>query len=234
MNRFFGRLAEPLILAALGLAGVAATIFLGIAEEVIEGDSQAIDHWLMQRLRHPGDPTTARGPAWLATASRDITALGDMTILALVVLAVSVFLLLARRPRMAGFVMAATISGAALVATLKGFFERDRPAFASPEVYLATSSFPSGHAAMSTLVYLTLAALLLNLVTDIRLKAYMLCVALTVSLMIGLSRIYLGVHWPSDVAAGWAIGAAWALAWWSLAQIFPDPVAPLPGTKANR
>ena len=222
MSGRFARLAEPLILFALALASLAATIFLGIAEEVTAGDTQAIDHWLMQWLRHPGDPHAAIGPAWLLIVSRDITALGDIAILALVVLAVSVFLLLARRPRMAGYVLAATVSGALLVALLKGFFERERPPFALPEIHVVTSSFPSGHAAMSTLVYLTLAALLANLITDIRLKAYVLCIALTVSLLIGLSRVYLGVHWPSDVAAGWAIGAAWALAWWSLAQLLPN------------
>ncbi len=217
----FSKLTEPFLLTALGLAGAAAWIFLGIADEVVEGDTQAFDAWLLQHLRDPTDPGAVIGPAWLSIASRDITALGDIAILILVVLTVTGFLILARRWRAAGFVLASTISGMVMVAILKHVFERNRPGFTAPDFYVATSSFPSGHAMMSAVVYLTLAALLARLVADVRLKAYVLGVALVVTWLIGLSRVYLGVHWPSDVAAGWAIGAAWALAWWILAQVFP-------------
>jgi len=221
------KLTEPLILLALGVAGASAWVFLGIADEVAEGDTQLIDGWLLQLLRNPADPSTAIGPGWLSTASRDITALGDMAILMFIVLVVAGFLALARRWRTAVFVLAATVSGSVMAGILKHVFERNRPTFASSDVYIATSSFPSGHAMMSAVVYLTLAALLARLISDVRLKAYVLGVALVVTLLIGLSRIYLGVHWPSDVAAGWAIGAAWALAWWILAQIFLGPEKPI-------
>lgn len=220
------KLAEPLILIALAIAALSAWIFLGIADEVAEGDTQLIDGWVLFLLRDPADFSTAVGPAWLRTASRDITALGDIGILMFIVLVVTGFLALARRWHTAGFVLAATLSGSLMAGLLKQVFERNRPSFASPEVYIATSSFPSGHAMMSAVVYLTLAALLARLVSEVRLKAYVLGVALIVTWLIGLSRVYLGVHWPSDVAAGWAVGAAWALAWWILAQIFLGPEKP--------
>ncbi len=136
----------------------------------------------------------------------------------------TVFLVLARHVRMALFVLASIISGMILAAVLKNLFERDRPALVPPmigahDLYVATSSFPSGHAMMSAIVYLTLGALLARLADNLHLKIYVLGVALTVAMLVGLSRIYLGVHWPSDVAAGWAIGAAWALGWWVAAQL---------------
>jgi undecaprenyl-diphosphatase len=131
------------------------------------------------------------------------------------------FLLLAWQVRMALFVLASVISGMILTAILKNLFERDRPPLISSAIdgYVATSSFPSSHAMMSAVVYLTLGALLARLAHDLHLKIYVLGVALTAVLLVGLSRIYLGVHWPSDVAAGWTIGAAWALGWWVAAQL---------------
>jgi undecaprenyl-diphosphatase len=156
--------------------------------------------------------------------ARDVTALGDFAILGFVLLAVTIFLVLARQIRMALFVLASILSGMILAAVLKNLFERNRPALIPPvagahDLYLTTSSFPSGHAMMSAIVYLTLGALLARLVRDLHLKIYVLSVALSVALLVGLSRVYLGVHWPSDVAAGWAIGAAWALGWWVAAQL---------------
>lgn len=223
MSGRLNKLTEPLILIALAIAAASAWVFLGIADEVAEGDTQLIDGWVLLLLRDPADLSTAIGPVWLRTASRDITALGDIGILMFIVLVVTGFLALARRWRTAGFVLAATLSGSLMVGILKHMFERNRPTFASAEIYIATSSFPSGHAMMSAVVYLTLAALLARLVSEVHLKVYVLGVALVVTWVIGLSRVYLGVHWPSDVAAGWAVGAAWALAWWILAQIFLGP-----------
>lgn len=218
------KLTEPFILAVLAVAAVGFWAFFGIASEMLEGETDAVDKLLLHLLREPGDPSRAIGPEWLMVAARDITALGDFAILALVLLAVTIFLVLARQRHMALFVFASVVSGMALAAVLKNLFERERPALVPPvvdahDLYIATSSFPSGHAMMSAVVYLTLGALLARLAHDLRLKIYVLGVALTVVLMVGLSRIYLGVHWPSDVAAGWAVGAAWALAWWVAAQL---------------
>lgn len=214
------KLTEPLILGALAMAAAGFWAFFGIAGEMLEGDTDALDKWLLRLFR---DPSRARGPDWLVVAARDITALGDFAVLTIVLLAVEIFLVLARQVRMALFVLASVISGMILAAVLKTQFERDRPALVPPldahDLYVATSSFPSGHAMMSAVVYLTLGALLARLVDNLTLKIYVLGVALTLALLVGVSRIYLGVHWPSDVAAGWAIGAAWALGWWVTAQL---------------
>jgi undecaprenyl-diphosphatase len=218
------KLTEPLILAVLAVAAAGFWAFFVLASEMLEGETDAVDKLLLHLLREPGDASRAIGPEWLMVAARDVTAMGDFAILTIVLLAVVTFLLLARQVRMALFVLASVISGRILAAILKNLFERDRPALIPPaidahDLYVATSSFPSGHAMMAAVVYLTLGALLARLARDLRLKVYVLGVALTVVLLVGVSRIYLGVHWPSDVAAGWAIGAAWALGWWVAAQL---------------
>jgi undecaprenyl-diphosphatase len=218
------KLTEPFVLAALAVAAAGVWAFFVIASEVLEGETDTIDRLLLQLLRVPGDPSRAIGPQWLMVVARDVTALGDFAILGFVLLAVTIFLVLARQIRMALFMLASILCGMILAAVLKNLFERDRPALippvvGAPDLYLTTSSFPSGHAMMSAIVYLTLGALLARLVRDLHLKIYVLSVALSVALLVGLSRVYLGVHWPSDVAAGWAIGAAWALGWWVAAQL---------------
>jgi undecaprenyl-diphosphatase len=214
------RLTEPFILAALAATAAGVFAFIKIASEVLEGETDRIDRWVVDILRDPADASHPIGPAWLERAARDITALGDFVVLTLAVLSVAAFLVLAQRRRLALFVLAAAFSGMLLAALLKDIFERNRPAPAV-DAYLATFSFPSGHALISAVVYFTLGALLARLAPQWRLKIYVLGVALGVTVLIGLSRIYLGVHWPSDVAAGWAIGAAWALGWWTAAQLFP-------------
>lgn len=81
----------------------------------------------------------------------------------------------------------------------------------------ATWSFPSGHATMSAVTYLTLGALLARMQPHPALKAYLLSIAVSLTLLVGMSRVYLGVHWPTDVLAGWCLGSAWALGWWLVA-----------------
>jgi undecaprenyl-diphosphatase len=106
-----------------------------------------------------------------------------------------------------------------LTLALKNWFERPRPDIIVHELYRSTASFPSGHATMSALVYLTLAALVVRVIRDRRLKASVLAVAVLLTGLVGVTRVYLGFHWPSDVLAGWALGAAWALGFWTMAQL---------------
>jgi undecaprenyl-diphosphatase len=129
------------------------------------------------------------------------------------------FLLLAGLRRTAGSVLAACLSGAVLSDLLKDFFGRPRPDLVPHAAYVLTPSFPSGHALLSALVYLTLAALVTRQLKRRRLKLHVMTVAVLLTMLVGTSRVYLGVHWPSDVLAGWAIGAAWALGWWGIAQM---------------
>lgn len=209
---------EPRILAAGAGACAAAWLFIELAEEVVEGEVRAVDAHLLMLLRNPSDPANPLGPRWLELMARDITALGSLGVLGLMVLAAAGFLALAGRRRTALFVLAATGGGALASTLLKALFARPRPDIVPHETYVASASFPSGHAMVSAVVYLTLGALIARLAPEPRLKAYILAVAVLLAGLIGISRVYLGVHWPSDVLAGWAAGAAWALACGAVAQ----------------
>jgi undecaprenyl-diphosphatase len=179
---------------------------------VAEGDTMALDRAILTGLRSAADPALPIGPKWLPEAMTSLTAFGSMTGLLLVCAAVIGHLLVAGRARTAWFVLAATAGGILLAGLLKLVYDRPRPTLVPHLVDVTTSSFPSGHAADSAIVYLTLAALLAGSIPERGSRLYIIGAAILMILLIGASRVYLGVHWPSDVAAGWAIGAAWALA----------------------
>lgn len=206
------RIPWLMVAAAVVALGLALLVWLG--RELNEGDGAAFDRAVMLAMRVPGDPGQPIGPAWLPSAVRDITALGSSTVLTLVVAATALFLALRRRWRSVALVLAATISGGVAVTLVKALVGRARPELVERLMVEASNSFPSGHAANSAIVYLTLATLLFPVVQEARMRAFVLGAALLVTLMVGVSRVYLGVHWPSDVLAGWAFGSAWALLWW--------------------
>jgi undecaprenyl-diphosphatase len=158
------------------------------------------------------------GPPWLEEAVRDITALGSSPTLVIAVLAVFGFLALAKAWRPAVFILVASAGGLVVSSVLKELIDRPRPDLVPHGNIVYTASFPSGHSMMSAVVYLTLAALVTRLIERKRLKGYALGVAVILTLLVGVSRVYLGVHWPSDVLAGWAAGAAWALGCWLIAR----------------
>jgi undecaprenyl-diphosphatase len=99
---------------------------------------------------------------------------------------------------------------------LKTVFGRDRPPDAYRAVEVLNQSFPSGHAMLSAVVFLTLGAMLARAEASLRLRVYVLAVAILIAVMVGLTRIHLGVHWATDVLGGWCAGAAWAAACWLL------------------
>jgi undecaprenyl-diphosphatase len=223
MSHLWARRPEPRVLAALLAAAAGLWAFIALSDEVGEGELGALDRAILLALRNPADPTDPLGPRWFEEFMRDLTGLGGHGVLALVLLAVSSFLLLAGLRRTAVSVLAACLSGALLSSLLKHFFARPRPDLVPHGAYVMTASFPSGHALLSALVYLTLAALVARQLQRRRLRLHVICVAVVLTLLVGISRVYLGVHWPSDVLAGWAIGAAWALAWWGIAQALRPP-----------
>jgi undecaprenyl-diphosphatase len=191
--------------------------FVHVAGEVSEGDTQHIDETILRQFRHPDDVSKPRGPAWLPGAVRDITALGSATVLILFTLAVVVALAVRRQFHAVGLVLAATLGGRLLNVVLKAFFDRPRPELVLHLTDVRSASFPSGHAMDSAVIYLTLATLLARLVSPRALKIYFVAVALFLSFLVGLSRVYLGVHYPSDVLAGWMAGLAWAVLCWGVA-----------------
>jgi len=206
-----------LLAGLLGLA-IAVQAFLAIADEVAEGETRRIDLAILMSLRSGDDPSVPLGPAWLTTAAMDVTALGSLTVLGLAVLFVAGLFAALRRWREAGVLLAASLGGVALSQGLKALFGRDRPDAALHLVEAINASFPSGHAMLSAVVWLTLGALVARFATVRHVKVFALVGAAVIALLVGLSRIYLGVHWPSDVLAGWSLGAAWALVWWLAAQ----------------
>ena len=207
--------AGPLIsLCALSLFGWA---FMQIAGEVIEGDTTRFDRAVLLALRNPNDVSDPIGPTWFEEAARDITGLGGHAILTLVTLASVAYLALSRKGSAAVLLLAAVGGGMLLSSLLKLGFERPRPDLVPHGMRVYTASFPSGHAMLSAATYLTLGALLARVEKSRRTKAFLLGFAITLTVLIGLSRIYLGVHWPSDVLGGWCGGAAWASLCWFLA-----------------
>lgn len=200
------RLLGMLLLLAMCLLG-----FIALSDEVSEGETQDFDERALRMLRDPADPAVPRGPWWLAVSAEEVTSLGGVTVLALVTLVVCGFLLLARRYWTLLLVLVATVGGAGLNTLLKQLFSRPRPSVVPHLTEVMTQSFPSGHAMLSATVYLTLGGLLAQLAERRRLKAYILGVALLLPFMVGLTRVYLGVHYPTDVVGGWVAGLAWAL-----------------------
>ncbi len=188
--------------------------FFGLAGLVTSGHSRRFDEGLLMRLRTPGHPERPIGPDWMPEVARDITALGSTDILWLATGAVAGFLALDRRYWASGFVLAAVGSGWALSFALKAAFDRPRPDLVPHLMRAYFSSFPSGHSMMAAVVYGTLGSLLSSLVTRRRLKFYFLALAATAAGLVGLSRVYLGVHYPTDVVAGWSAGLAWSTLCW--------------------
>jgi len=185
--------------------------------EMIQGEPQAFDRWVLLALRNPGDPADPIGPAWLEIVYRDITSLGGAAVLTLMTAIVVGFLIVDKKRSAALFVLASVAGGTVLSTILKLAFARPRPDVVPHLVAVSSASFPSGHAMLSAVVYLTLGALLSRVEGPLRLKVYILSVAIVLTLLIGISRIYLGVHWPTDVLAGWCAGAAWATLCWRIA-----------------
>ena len=191
--------------------------FAEMADEVLEGETQRIDRLLLLSMRSPGDLSDPLGPAWVEELGRDITALGGIGILTFRSLWVVGFLILMTTPSAALVLFIVVLGGLAVSQLLKWQFGRARPELVPHETHVYSASFPSGHAMLSAATYLTLAAFLARVHAQRRMKAYFLIVAILVTVAIGISRVYLGVHWPTDVLAGWTLGACWAILCWLLA-----------------
>jgi len=202
---------EASVLAVMGLLGALLWLFISIAGEVREGETADWDRRLLLALRSAADPAVPWGPPWVQEMARDFTALGGVAVLSLMTFAVIGYLLLARKRYAAVAVFVAVAGGLVLSTLLKLGFDRPRPDIVPHGSLVYTTSFPSGHSMMAAVTYLTLGALLARVEASIRIKIYLLSVAVILTVLVGVSRVYLGVHWPTDVAAGWTVGAAWAL-----------------------
>lgn len=204
---------EAGLIAGLFAAGSLVLGFLLLAEEVIEGDTERLDNALLGLFRGEGGPI---GPSWLVEMVRDITALGSFAGLGIIFIASLGYLMLLGKRHLALLMTAAVLGGVALSTLLKMAFDRPRPEVeGAAKVF--TASFPSGHAMLSAVTFLTLGALLARTNADRRVRVYFMTLAVLLTVMVGMSRIYLGVHYPSDVLAGWCLGTAWAVLCWTVA-----------------
>lgn len=210
---WFRRFEWPVLLILLIAAG-SIWAFVELADEVIEGATDAFDRRILLTLRNAQDPTQPLGPAWFQEMMRDFTALGSTGVLVLVTAGAAGFLFLEGKRRAALAVILSVLGGMLISQLVKMGLDRPRPDLVPHATVVYTASFPSGHSMMATAVYLTLGALVARTRRIRRVKVFILVIAVLVSLLVGVSRVYLGVHWPTDVLAGWAVGAAWALLCW--------------------
>jgi undecaprenyl-diphosphatase len=194
-------------------------VFSALAGQVLEGDTRQFDEWVLSALRRPDDPASLRGPLWLRLGAEDITALGSATVLGLTVLAVTGYLFLHGLYKNGLFIFAASAGGWFLNWSLKAVVDRTRPEIVPHLREVMSSSFPSGHALTSAAVYLTLGALLMRIAEGRLAKYYCIAIAMFVTFLVGCSRVILGVHYPTDVIAGWLIGMSWALFCWVVERI---------------
>jgi undecaprenyl-diphosphatase len=214
--RRYGMYELPaLVILVLALAGIWG--FAELADEVVEEETHAFDEAIILSMRSGSDPSDPVGPRWVEELGRDMTALGGVGVLTLLTLSVAGFLLLHRKKRTALLVIAAVGIGVLMSTMMKIGFDRPRPDLVPHQTVVYTASFPSGHSMLSAVTYLTLGALLARIHRLRRVKIYLLGLALMITMAVGVSRIYLGVHWPTDVLGGWALGSSWALLCWLVA-----------------
>ena len=202
---------DGLVLLAVLIVVAGTWGFIALLDEVKEGDTQHFDNWAINTV------VGWQGPAWVEEVGRDITALGGVAVLVIITLVVVGFLLMIRKVAMMWLMIAAVGGGLIVSSVLKHLVDRPRPSVLH-RAYVYTSSFPSGHSMMSAIVYLTLGSLLARIVHRRRLKLYFLFVAMLLTFLVGVSRVYMGVHYPTDVLAGWTAGLVWAILCWLVAR----------------
>ncbi|MFD1789752.1 phosphatase PAP2 family protein [Sphingomonas floccifaciens] len=222
----------PVLLWAAVCGAVAIGLLLILGAVIDTRGGFSFDPRITLALRVPGDTAQPIGPSWLRDAMIDITATGGATVLTLVVIG-TVALLASRRLWLtAALTAAATITGSWAVTQMKLHVGRPRPEIVDHLVQVTGNSFPSGHAANSAIVYLTIAALGTQVTKGAATRNTLLAGAILLVGAIGVSRVYLGVHWPSDVLAGWSFGTLWAAMWWflgaKLRHRVPQAAAPTP------
>lgn len=218
--RSFGRRIEfQTLLMALACAG-GVWAFAEIAEEVQEGETGSVDRAVLLWFRSADDVNDPIGPAWFESGMRDITAIGGVAVLTLVTVGAVSFLWLRGQRRLAILLALSVLVGMGLSNLGKHLFSRPRPDLVAHGDHVLTASFPSGHSMMSAIVYLTIGGLVARSQPRRRLKAFVLGAAMLLTLLVGVSRVYLGVHWPTDVLAGWVAGVTWALVCWLVAHWF--------------
>ncbi len=238
MNQFLRiidwiRRREIVVLLAVLAVVLGTWAFIKLADEVKEKDTQNFDERMIRALRRPDNPAIPIGPPWLHEVGRDITALGGVAVISGLTFVVAGFLFMRKQYHAMWLLLIATFGGLLISTVLKGIIARDRPSIVPHLSYVTTSSFPSGHSMLAAVAYLTLGSLLARLVVEWRVKIYILIVALLITFLVGVSRVYMGVHYPTDVLAGWSAGLVWASICWLVARALQHRGAVEPPTEAT-
>ena len=193
---------------------VLLALFICLGGLMLSGMLDGLDRLLILQLRGSGGPADPVGPRGIEEAVRDLTALGGTTLVTLFTAAAGVFLLLQRQRRQAVVLVAVILLAWVSKDTAKALFDRARPDVVSQEVFVHSASFPSGHTTLATALYLMFAVLVSSSGLSAHGRTLTYGVAILLAGLVGFSRVYLGVHWPSDVVAGWCLGAFWATPGW--------------------
>ncbi len=215
-ERFKG--IELTVLVLFGIASAGLFTFVRLTDEVLEGETHGFDNAILLAFRTSADPSVPTGPSWLAYVVRDVTSLGGVTVLSMITVGTIGYLWLSRRPAMAAFVAISILGGWLLSNAMKIGVARPRPDIVSHLVDVHDLSFPSGHAMLSAVTYLTIGALLCQTENSRTIRIYTMTLAVVLTLAVGCSRIYLGVHYPTDVLGGWCAGAVWAAGCWLIGR----------------
>lgn len=208
---------EWLPLALLFVVALAVWGFVELADEVRDGNLETFDRTVLMAMREPGDTNDPLGPRWFEEAMRDITSLGSFAVLTALTVASCGYLWLEGKHSAVIYVFVAVLGALVISLALKSAYDRPRPDLFPHGDKVYTTSFPSGHSTMSAATFLTLGAMLAKYQEKKSVRIYFIAIAILLTLGVGVSRIYLSVHWPTDVRAGWTIGSAWALACWGVA-----------------
>lgn len=211
---------EREIVVLVILAAVCVLLFRLIAEIVEQGRADAFDLGLLKALHPDGLRHDTLGSIWANIGAHDLSAMGSISVLAfIVVLGFGLFLGVNRR-REAVMLFLAFGGGLVMTVGLQALFHRSRPPLTPEEAAGLNASFPSGHALLSATVYLTLGTLIGRFAERRFVRFYALGTAAVLTVIIGVSRIFLGIHWCTDVLAGWCVGLAWALTWRAIALVW--------------
>lgn len=210
------KLFEPVVLLAMMVLIVMVMGFIEVADDVMEGDTHGIDTTLLMMMRDSNDPQNAWGPPWAEEMMRDVSGMGGILILSFVSIGAAAYLFMRGKIGQGIYLLGTVAVGTGLSNILKAGFGRPRPGLVPHSSYTFTDSFPSGHSMMAAIVYLSVGVLLARSHYDIMLKIYFIAISVILTVAIGISRVYLGVHWPSDVLAGWMAGCAFALIFYML------------------
>jgi undecaprenyl-diphosphatase len=202
--RGFHAAVGALLVAALAIIVICVGFFAMLADEVMEGGTKKVDEAVLLWINHRATPP-------LTGLALDFTSLGSGVVVWLVVIVASVFLWSSRHRWSVGLLWVSILGSGLINTVMKMLFHRTRPhLFPWRTPYAGLSSFPSGHSMTAMVCYATLAYLVARLAPTAFLRRFTIGVAALLILLIGLSRMYLGVHYPTDVAAGFAMGLAWA------------------------